>query len=204
MISVVTQFFPFLTWVNTALNLCLDVLRLIHSRLLEKCKCDGINYICLRILSVWSPENIRCGQLFHCCFFSHMHAHIIVIYQPRSLSLCVFFSHPVLSIAEEALLSDCQDLPNPNQAVLLSSTWQHHQGHARLQEGGACHRSGQTLPQSRTRTRLQWWYEAWLLTLTKWIFFYFLPPKYAIISRLWRLRNMLRMQNSFIITLVWF
>lgn len=77
--------------------------------------------------------------------------------------VCVFFFYPVLSVAEEALLSDCQDLSNPNQTVLLSSTWQHHQGHAHLQEGRTCHRSGQTLPQPWTRTRLQWWYEAWFL-----------------------------------------
>ncbi len=71
------------------------------------------------------------------------------------------FSLPVLSVTEEALLSDCQNLSNPNQAVLLPSTWQHHQSHARLQEGRARHGSGQTLPQPRTRTRLQWRYEAW-------------------------------------------
>lgn len=64
-----------------------------------------------------------------------------------SLAVCVYFLPPVLSIVEEALLSDCQDLSNPNQTVLISSTWQHHQGHAHLQEGRARHRSGQTMPQ---------------------------------------------------------
>lgn len=101
--------------------------------------------------------------------FSHTHTdNIYVICQLRSLTRAspaprVFFSHPVLSLAEEALLSDCQNLSNPNQAVVLSSTWQHHQSHARLQEGGTRHRSCQTLPQPRTRTRLQWWYDqqAW-------------------------------------------
>lgn len=86
--------------------------------------------------------------LFH--FFSpHNHqqnTHLSTLMLDYFSGTVSVFSHPVLSLTEEALLSDCQDLPNPDQAVLLSSTWQHHQSHARLQEGGARHRSGQALP----------------------------------------------------------
>ena len=67
----------------------------------------------------------------------------------------MLLSLPVLTVAEEALLPDCQDLSDPDQTDVLSSTWQHHQSHARVQEGGARHRGGEAVPQPRTRTRLQ-------------------------------------------------
>lgn len=93
-------------------------------------------------------------QLFHFCFTSSMCTCQLGSLTRTSLALCVLFFHAVLTVAEEALLSDCQDLPDPNQTVHLSSTWQHHQGHAHLQEGRACYGSGQTLPQPRARARL--------------------------------------------------
>lgn len=62
---------------------------------------------------------------------------------------CLFsLSIIVLSPVEEALLSDCQNLSNPDQAIILSSPWQHHQSHAGLQKGRACDRGGQTMSQS--------------------------------------------------------
>lgn len=71
--------------------------------------------------------------------------------------VCVLWFHVVLTVAEETLLPDCQDVSHPDQSVLLSSPWQRHQGHARLQEGRARYRGGQTLPQPRARTGVQWW-----------------------------------------------
>lgn len=61
----------------------------------------------------------------------------------------------VLSFTEEALLSNCQNLPNPDQGVVLSSSWEHHPSHASLQKGRACHRGRQTVPQPRTWTGIQ-------------------------------------------------
>lgn len=60
----------------------------------------------------------------------------------------IFFALPVFALAEEALLSDCQNLPDPDQAVLLPPSWQHHQSHAGVQKGRARHRGGQTVSQS--------------------------------------------------------
>lgn len=56
-------------------------------------------------------------------------------------------SIPVLPTAEEALLSDCQDMSHPDQGVQPTATGHHHPGHACLQEGRARDRSGETLPQ---------------------------------------------------------
>lgn len=68
--------------------------------------------------------------------------------------LCFSLFILVLPPVEEALLSDCQNLSDSDQAGVLSSTWQHHQSHAGLQKGRARDRGGQTMPQSWTWPRL--------------------------------------------------
>lgn len=60
-------------------------------------------------------------------------------------------SSAVLPPAEEALLSDRQDMSHPDQGVLAASAGHHHPGHAHLQEGRARHRGGEALPQPRAR-----------------------------------------------------
>lgn len=61
----------------------------------------------------------------------------------------------VLYRTEEAVLSDRQDVPDPDQGSDQSAPGGRDPGHARLQEGRARDRGGEALPQSRAESRVQ-------------------------------------------------